>query len=111
MQCKEAASKVSNAGHFANTVTCLPCRSLNKHGNQYSEARNKHVYKCSTYSHFKCHSVSDFNKVERVMTVRELPSIAMQYSSTDMYRLNLVIKSDFQYNSTIQNHEEIRLCL
>ena len=73
MQCKEAASKASNAGHFANTVTCLPCRSLNKHGNQYSEARNNHVYKCSTYSHFKCHSVSDFNKVERVMTVRELP--------------------------------------
>ena len=111
MQCKEAASKVSDAGHFANTVTCLPCRSLNKHGNQYSEARNNHVYKCSTYSHFKCHSVSDFNKVERVMTVRELPSIAMQYSSTNMYRFNLVIRSYFQYNSIIQNHEDIRLCL
>ena len=98
MQFKEAATKVSNVGHFTNTVTCLLCRLSTKHGRQYLEARNKHIYKCSTNSHFKCHSVSDFNKIERVMTVRELPSIAMQYNSTDMYRLNLVIKPDFQYN-------------
>ena len=111
MQCKEAATKVSNVEHFTNTVTCLLCRLSTKHGRQYLEARNKHIYKCSTNSHFKCHSVSDFNKIEKVMTVRELSSIAVQFSSTDMYRLNLVIKSDFQYNSTIQNHEEIRLCL
>ena len=108
---EETSMKVSNVGHFANTVSCLPSGPSNKHGNGYTKVRNKHIYKCSANTHFKCHSVSDFNKIERVMTVRELPSIAMQYSSTDMYRLNLVIKSDFQYNSTFQNHEEIRLCL
>ena len=78
--------KVSNVGHFANTVPCRPSGPSNKHGHGYSKVRNKQIYKWSTNTHFKCHTVYDFNKIERVMTVKELPSIAMQYSSTNMYR-------------------------
>ena len=67
---KETSMKVSNVGHFANTACRRPSGPSNKYGHGYSKARNKHTNKCSTNTHFKCHTVSDFNKIERVMTVR-----------------------------------------
>ncbi len=83
--------KVSNVGHFASTVSCLPSGPCNKHGNGYYKSRNKRIYKCSTNIHFKCHTVSDFNKIDRVMTVKELPFIVIQYSSIYVYLFYIVI--------------------
>ena len=86
MQCKEAASKVSNVGHFTSTVTCLLCRLSTKHGRQYLEARNKHIYECSTNSHFKCHSVY----------VRRIPADLKQHYSVKRLCFSLRTKSHSQ---------------